>query len=98
MCISVQRCGGADPLVRSDNHVVADQVILTLHFRQDSVTITLPKSKTVPFSKGVPITMSATGDSICPRGPLKKLIARFKAPVDAPLFIKEYLTPLALAI
>jgi len=55
-------------------------------FGEDSVTITLPKSKTDPFSKGVPITMSATGDSICPRDALKKLIARFKAPADPPLF------------
>jgi hypothetical protein len=55
-------------------------------FKDRSVTITLPKSKTDPFSKGVPISMPETNDSICPRKALKHLLSQFKAQADAPLF------------
>jgi len=57
-----------------------------LKFNKDSVTLTLPKSKTDPFGKGVPISMPATGDSTCPRGALKMLLAKYPAPANAPLF------------
>ena len=38
----------------------------SIQFGKDSVTLTLPKSKTDVFGKGTPIPMPATGDAICP--------------------------------
>jgi hypothetical protein len=55
-------------------------------FNHGSVTLTLPKSKTDPFSMGVPISMPGTYDSICPREALKRLMFLYPAPADAPLF------------
>jgi len=57
-----------------------------IQFGKDSVTLTLPKSKTDVFGKGTPIPMPATGDAICPREAIKTLLTRFPAPLDAPLF------------
>ena len=50
------------------------------------MTITLPKSKMDPFGKGVAILMPATNDPICPRHALKKLLCKYPASADAPLF------------
>ena len=57
-----------------------------LKFNKDSVTLTLLKSKTDPFGTGILIPMPATGDSTCPCGALKTLLAKYPAPANAPLF------------
>lgn len=58
----------------------------SVQFHKKSVVLTLPKSKTDPFGKGVPIPMPQTGDAICPREALKTLFTNFRAPAEAPLF------------
>jgi hypothetical protein len=58
----------------------------SIKFTCNAVTLTLPKSKTDPFAKGVQIPMPATNDPICPREALKSLISRFPTPSNAPLF------------
>ena len=47
----------------------------SIKFSCNAVTLTLPKSKTDPFAKGVQIPMPATNDPIFPREALKSLIS-----------------------
>ena len=52
--------------------------------------LTLPRSKSDPFCKSVPISMPATNDSICPREALKLLLGHFPTPPNAPLFCQNH--------
>ena len=59
-------------------------------FDKGSVTLTLPRSKSDPFGKSVPISMPATNDSICPREALKLLLVHFPASANVPLFCQNH--------
>jgi hypothetical protein len=62
----------------------------SIRFNKESVTLTLPRSKSDPFGKSVPISMPATNDRICPREALKLLFAHFPASRNAPLFCQNH--------
>jgi hypothetical protein len=61
-----------------------------IEFKKGAVTLTLPRSKSDPFGKSVPISMPVTNDSICPREALKLLLVRFPASASAPLFCQNH--------
>jgi len=52
----------------------------------DSMTLTLPRSKTDKSHQGVKIFIAATGDSVCPVAAMVRLLNRDEQPDNAPLF------------
>ena len=58
----------------------------SIAFSTNSITLTLPASKTDPFRRGVAIPIAATGDEACPLASLNNLFTRFPEALTEPLF------------
>ena len=55
-------------------------------FNKDSVTLTLPSSKTDPFGRGVAIQLALSTSPLCPVSALRNLYSRFPRDQAQPLF------------
>ena len=58
----------------------------SITFQEDHITLSLPRSKTDPFRRGVTLTLAEVQDSACAIAFLRHLYKYFPEPLSTPLF------------